>query len=433
MSHRAAARLAWLLCAVGLLSLAASLLLIFLGLSTALPAGWTPRWEQVISAVGVIGAPILGGLIASRRPENPYGWVWLGFGVGFSLLQLREPYAAYALVVEPGSLPAPRTVVGVLGMAWIVAIVLLPFLLLLFPTGRLPSRRWRFVAWAVVTAGAVAMILGPFRPGETGFAPSQNPFGVGGSAGEAIISVIDAISWFILFAVVPSALSLVLRYRRASGVERQQIKWFAFAATLVGATIVADMLSVDELLDEALWDLLDAVSLTALYAAVGVAILRHRLYDIDVVVNRTPVYGSLTAALVLIYVASVVSLQYVFRVLTGSESQLAVVVSTLAIAALFGPLRSRIQAFIDRRFYRRKYDAARTLEAFSVRLRDETDLDRLGDELVECGPRFNRSTSLCGCVRRERSEKRKGSAKCEKIPREEFRNAFRNAMETVGT
>ena len=112
MSHRAAARLAWLLCAVGLLSLAASLL-IFLGLSTALPAGRTPRWEQVISAVGVIGAPILGGLIASRRPENPYGWVWLGL----SLLQLPEPYAAYALVVEPGSLPAPRTVVGVLGMA----------------------------------------------------------------------------------------------------------------------------------------------------------------------------------------------------------------------------------------------------------------------------------------------------------------------------
>jgi hypothetical protein len=310
MSHRAAARLAWLLCAVGLLSLASmTLLLIFLGLSTALPAGWTPRWEQVISAVGVIGAPILGGLIASRRPENPYGWVWLGF----SLLQLPEPYAAYALVVEPGSLPAPRTVVGVLGMAWIVAIVLLPFLLLLFPTGRLPSRRWRFAAWAVVTAGAVAVILGPFRPGESGFAPSQNPFGVGGSAEEAIISVIDAISWFILFAVVPSALSLVLRYR----------------------------------------------------------------------LNRTLVYGSLTAALVLIYVASVVSLQYVFRVLTGSESQLAVVVSTLAIAALFGPLRSRIQAFIDRRFYRRKYDAAKTLEAFSVRLRDETDLDRLGDEPVE--------------------------------------------------
>src|SRR5215212_5389398 len=134
MSHRAAARLAWLLCAVGLLSLAASLLLIFLGLSTALPAGWTPRWEQVISAVGVIGAPILGGLIASRRPENPYGWVWLGFGVSFALLVLAEPYAAYALVVDEGSLPAPRALYYVLRLGWEVSVTLVPFVLLLFPT-----------------------------------------------------------------------------------------------------------------------------------------------------------------------------------------------------------------------------------------------------------------------------------------------------------
>jgi hypothetical protein len=333
---------------------------------------------------------VLPGVQVARVVEPEDYFVLLVFGVaGAEYLRakvagelLRGGEYAGNPLLELSIAARPRAVVGVLGMAWIVAIVFLPFLLLLFPTGRLPSRRWRFVAWAVVAAGAVAMILGPFRPGETGFAPSQNPFGVGGSAGEAIVSVIDAISWFILFAVVPSALSLVLRYRRASGVERQQIKWFAFAAALVSATIVADMLSVDELLDEALWDLLDAVSLTALYAAVGVAILRHRLYDIDLVVNRTLVYGSLTAALVLVYVVGVVSLQYVFRVLTGSESQLAVVVTTLAIAALFGPLRSRIQAFIDRRFYRRKYDAAKTLEAFSVRLKDETDLDRLGDELV---------------------------------------------------
>jgi ADP-ribosylglycohydrolase len=176
----------------------------------------------------------------------------------------------------------------------------------------------------------------------------------------------------------------VARYRRASGVERQQLKWFALAAVLGGAFLVGRLLSLDWLLDNTLSTFLDSVTTIGLYLTVGVAILRYRLYDIDVLINRTLVYGSLTAMLALIYVGGVAVTQAIFRALTGQEEQpqLAIVVSTLAIAALFSPLRRRIQVFIDRRFYRRKYDATKTLEAFSARLRDETNLDALNDELV---------------------------------------------------
>ncbi len=174
----------------------------------------------------------------------------------------------------------------------------------------------------------------------------------------------------------------MVRYRGASGIERQQLKWFAFAAVLLGAVPIADLLGLNRVLGNALWALLDTVTLTGLYVAVGIAILRYRLYEIERIINRTLVYGALTALLVAVYVGGVVLLQGTFRALTGQESQLAIVASTLAVAAVFNPLRHRIQAFIDRRFYRRKYDAARTLEAFSAKLRDETDLDALSDDLV---------------------------------------------------
>ena len=168
----------------------------------------------------------------------------------------------------------------------------------------------------------------------------------------------------------------MIRYRRASGVERQQLKWLALAAVL------ATLFLVGQPLGEALWNLLDAATTTALYVAVGIAILRYRLYDIDLLINRTLAYGSLTATLVALYFGGIVVLQRLFVVLTGERSTLAVVGSTLLIAALFNPLRRRIQSFVDRRFYRRKYDAAKTLEAFSARLRDETDLDALNSEFV---------------------------------------------------
>ena len=168
MNHQAAARLAWAVCAVSLSLMAFALLLVVLGRSTPLPRGWTPWLTHAVFMVGVVGAPVLGGLIASRRPENPYGWLWLGLGLSFSLVVLAEPYAAYALVVEPGSLPAPRTVNKVLGLGWVTFITLMPFVLLLFPTGRLPSRRWRALTWIVLGAGAAMLALGFLSP-ESGF------------------------------------------------------------------------------------------------------------------------------------------------------------------------------------------------------------------------------------------------------------------------
>src|SRR5918999_568060 len=383
MSIRTAARLAWTLCAAALALFALSLLLILLGWSTPLPRGWVPWQGQIISTVGFMGAPILGGLVASRRPENPYGWLWLGLGLSGALLQLAGSYSAYALVVEPDALPAPRTVGHVLGAGWVMTFILLPYLLLLFPTGRLPSRRWRPVAWTVLVAGAVLLIIGWCTPGKSGIGPFENPLGVGGIVGEAIDFISGVVVFVLFVAIILSALSLVFRYRRAGGIERQQIKWFAYAAVLFGGSLVFSGFLGEDL--PGFWDaLFETVTFVPLYVAVGVAILRYGLYEIDTLINRTLVYGSLTALLALVYFGGVATTQAIVRALTGQEEQpqLAIVVSTLVIAALFNPLRRQVQAFVDRRFYRRKYDARKTLEAFSAKLRDETDLDALNNDLV---------------------------------------------------
>ena len=369
MSARASPWIAWSVCAATLLVLALSMLLIVLSWSTPLPRGWMSWRDQTVSLAGIIGAPILGGLIASRRSRNPYGWLWLGFGLGLALQSLAMSYEAYALVAEPGSLAAPRTISHVLELGGQAALTLAPLLMLLFPTGRLPSRRWRPLAWTSTTAGAVLLALVLFF---------DNPDQVGGAISIAAVAVVSV----IFASIFLSALSIVVRYRTASGAERQQLKWFALAAVLIGVVTAGHLLFLDLLLPEALLTLLDAATITGLYVAVGIAILRYRLYDIDIIINRTLVYGSLTVTLVLVYLGSVIGLQYILRALTGQESQLAIVASTLAIAALFNPLHRRIQASIDRLFYRRKYDAAKTLEEFSAKLRDETDLDALNSDLV---------------------------------------------------
>jgi hypothetical protein len=381
MSDRSLRRLAWSLCTLTLLVMASSLVLILLGWSTPLPQGTAPWRDQAVSLVGIVGAPILGGLIASRRPRNPYGWVWLGFGMGLALQQFAASYAGYALV-EPGTLVAPLTISRVLGLGNQVSLALAPFLFLLFPTGRLPSRRWRPLAWISALSGAMILVL-VFLFG--------NPDKVGGPIGMMAASVV-----FIIFATIAlSAISLLFRYRRASGVERQQLKWVAFTAVLAGSFLVGQQLAWlaallvsntlgAELpsLNRSLENLLNVTFNVCLYAGVGIAILRYRLYDIDIIINRTLVYGSLTVSLALVYFGGVISLQDLLRALTGQGSQLAIVASTLAIAALFNPLHRRIQSFIDRRFYRRKYDAAKTLEVFSAKLRDETDLEALNGELL---------------------------------------------------
>ena len=235
------------------------------------------------------------------------------------------------------------------------------------------------MAWITLISGTVLLALNLFFP---------RPDEVGGTVTTATVAAVLA----LFAAIVLSALSFVVRYRRTSGVERQQLKWFALAAGLSGVSIVgqvlsffvAQMLNLDPQFGDTLWNLLGAATNTGLYMAVGFAILRYRLYEIDILINRTLVYGALTATLVALYFGGVATVQAIFRTLTGQEEQpqLAIVVSTLVIAALFNPLRRRIQSFIDRRFYRSKYDARKTLEAFSAKLRDETDLDALNAELV---------------------------------------------------
>jgi hypothetical protein len=384
MTDRTLSRLAWSVCALTLLVLAASLILILLGWSAPMPEGATPWRDRIISLIGVVGAPILGGLIASRRPRNSYGWVWLGFGLGLALAHLGSTVFAYARAVESGTLVALPVVDRVLSLGNQVSLILAPFLLLLFPTGRLPSRRWRPVAWISALSGATIMLL---------VLLFRNPDQVGGA-----ISFITIGAVFIIFATIAlSALSLLIRYRRASGVERQQLKWVAFTAVLAAFSLIAQQLIWFATLltvyflggepptsNHSLENFRDAATNVCLYVGVGIAILRYRLYDIDVIINRTLVYGSLTLTLALVYFGGVATTQALFRAITGQERlpQLAVVVSTLAIAALFDPLRRRIQNVIDRRFYRRKYDAAKTLQSFSTKLRDETDLDELSDDLV---------------------------------------------------
>jgi len=372
MTDRALSRLAWSVCALTLLFLAASLLLILLGWSTPLPQGVTPWRDQAVLLAGLIGAPILGGLIASRRPRNSYGWVWLAFGLSLVVQQAAHTYAAYARWVEPGSLMAPLTIAHVFGLGNQAALGLAPFLLLLFPTGRLPSRRWRPLAWISALSGvAIAVLVFIFG----------SPDKVGGVVSIAAVATVSV----ILGTFILSAISLVIRFRAARGTERQQLKWFALAAVFaVFVFMMGSMLGLERSLSETLWTLINAVSNVFLYSAVGIAILRYRLYDIDIIINRTLVYGSLTVMLALVYFGGVVTTQTLFRAITGQDRlpQLAVVISTLAIAALFNPLRRRIQYVIDRRFYRRKYDAAKTLESFSTKLRDETDLDELSGDLV---------------------------------------------------
>jgi hypothetical protein len=364
--------LAWALCAITLFVLAASLLLILLGWSTPLPQGATSWRDQAVFLAGLIGAPILGGLVASSRPRNSYGWVWLAFGLSLVIQQAAHTYSAYARWVEPGSLAGPLTVVRVLGLGNQASLGLAPFLLLLFPTGRLPSRRWRPLAWTSALSGvAIAVLVFFFQnPDQTG--------GVVTIAAVVTVTVIEAT--FVL-----STISLVIRYRAARGKERQQLKWFALAAAFAALLFAAGtVLGLERLFGETLWTLLNAVSNVFLYSAEGIAILRYRLYDIDIIINRALVYGSLTASLALVYFGGVASIQTLFRAITEQERlpQLAVVASTLAIAALFDPLRRRVRSFIDRRFYRSKYDATKTLEAFSSKLRDHTDLGTLSDDLV---------------------------------------------------
>jgi hypothetical protein len=346
MSRRTATWVAWSVCAVSLLIMALGLLLIYLGWSTPLPPGWYPWTYMAIDIVGGLGAPLLGGLIASQRPENPYGWLWLGMGMTFALVTFMPVYAAYGLVVAPGSLPAPRTLAS-LGRAEAYAAILIlgSFIFLLFPNGRLPSRRWRPLAWSIVAVGVMLIILAVFLDYPAGW--YTNPIGIGGALGETIRVLYYGGNLFLVGAIVLSVLSLVFRYRGAGFEERQQIKWFAYAAALAGVYAPLHFF-----VSETLHSLLGDVVLVGLYSAIAIAILKHHLYDIDHLINRTLVYGALTVVFAGIFVIVDEVAQELFLAATQQEeSWLSVIVSALVLAALSEPLKHRIEHFVDSRIF----------------------------------------------------------------------------------
>jgi hypothetical protein len=367
ISYRAAAWLAWSLCEVSLVLIAGTMVFLVLN------GGTVQDW---VFLGGMVSTAIVGGLVASRRPGNPVGWFFVVSAVSLALQVLTSEYAQYGLITNPGSIPAARIMAWPQTWLWVPGIVLvLIFLPLYFPNGRLLSRRWRRVVWLAVALCVLAAVNTAFlrkvADVNTGI---ENPLAI--EVPASAISLIETVPDGLLTAVaVVSATSLVVRFLRSRGEERQQMKWLAYAVALMPILIILGYLTP-------LLDLATGLVFAAIPIAVGVAVLRYRLYEIDLIINRTLVYGSLTVLLAATYFGGVVGLQYVFRALTGQGSTLAVVASTLAIAALFNPLRRRIQAFVDRRFYRRKYDARKTLEAFSSKLRDETDLQALNDDLV---------------------------------------------------
>jgi hypothetical protein len=374
--------LAWGLCALTLAAGVYSGVLSIIDAGTdwaaILPKGATPPSEgvavSVLDVAWLVGFAVVGALVASHQPRNPIGWVLGAIPAALMTIFVGESYYFHAARSHPGD-PGGVAEFGlwVANFAWVPAVLLvLVALPLLFPTGRPPTPRWRVVGWAAVAGGVllwsgIAFLDGPLE----NYPWIDNAIGVAWMPGF--------VNWvgFALWAgsSLGAVASMIVRFRRSHGVERQQLKWFTTAAALLLLGFVLSFSLAGVIGEDASWVFI-ALGLLGVDVAVAIAILRHRLYDIDVVINRALVYGALTATLGATYLALVLLIG-----LAVGRSGVAVAVSTLAVAALFGPARARIQGAVDRRFYRRKYDAQRTLEAFAARLRDEVALDALDSEL----------------------------------------------------
>ena len=389
MSIRSAAWIAWSLCVLCVALAMASLIFALLNGRTLGEIFLAWRGEPSIACFAIIAVSfsVVGALIASHRPGNPIGWVFCAAALFQVLADATGQYADYALLTNPGSLPLGGELSWLEAWIWAPGLgLIVVFLPLLFPDGRPPSRRWRPVVWlGGLSIGLIcvltAIVLWPER-GPALVRPGDFPTEFEGWR-YAVEGLVNFAYPMLLLAEFGAVISLLVRFRRARGDERQQIKWFASAAalSLVWIFVFTGQVTLGGL-PEAIVALSSLLVVPSIPIATGIAILRYRLYDIDLIINRTLVYGSLTVTLVALYFGGIVVLQRGFVLLTGQQSTLAVVASTLLIAALFTPLRRRLQGFIDRRFYRRKYDARKILEAFSARLRDETNLDALSNDLV---------------------------------------------------
>ncbi len=363
-------RMAWALCAFTLIVLAAGT---WLGIVNGATAG-DLSWLLFVAACALVG-----GLISARRPTLVIGWLFALSAISFALMQFTGEYALYGLVTNPGSLPAARASVwpqSWLPLPGIVSVAV--FLPLTFPNGYALSARWRTVIRILVVICGVLVVLYAVRPerlSEVNHGPAfPNPLGL--SALRPVVGPLGAlILLFLVVGISLSAACLIQRYRRSSLDERLQIKWLMLAITVLPiVTLVENVYATAYVLA--------VPTLVALPVSVAIAVLRHNLYDIDLIIRRTLIYGVLTVFLGTLYLLTVIILQSAARAVTGETSDLAIAVATLAAAALFSPLRRQIQTVIDRYFYRRKYDAARILADFQSALRDEVDLHQLQQRVL---------------------------------------------------
>ncbi|HEX6606163.1 MAG TPA: hypothetical protein VF276_04535 [Chloroflexia bacterium] len=365
------ARLAWGLLALGLALLALGLLL--LALHGALSS-------NVIGYLLAFNAFLLvGGVVAARRPEHPIGWLFLGVGLSTNLALALNEYALLALVRSPGSLP------GGAPAAWL-ALILQPGAwwlvfnsLLLFPTGRPVSPRWGVVLGLAGAYAVFALVLDAFAFPMLTFDPLPNPYYTSALAPySGPVNSVYGFGYVLLILI-----TAVLRFRRSGAIERLQLKWLTYSIFLAALLSLVQLLSGVLGIPSGVFANAAILQIFLFAAAIGIAILRYRLYEIDIIIRRTLIYAVLTALLAAVYFGGVTVLQVLLRPLLGANNDLAVVATTLLIAALFFPLRQRVQRFIDRRFYRRKYDAAKTLAAFSHTVRDEVELEQLTGRLVQ--------------------------------------------------
>ncbi|HEY7342390.1 MAG TPA: hypothetical protein VH591_16060 [Ktedonobacterales bacterium] len=410
MTHRIVRHLGWILWLLDLMVIVAAIVLFT----------QTPGSNENGAFVGTFAMvaaffafPTMGALIISRRPDNTVGWIFCAIGLGTATTSFSAAFADFALATHTDA-SVTAGLITVMGNAvWPMNLGLGVMLLFLFPNGRLPSPRWRPIFWLAVLAMVLNAVASAFIPGpleSNGRMP--NPLGIQSAAGllNAVVNVSQAL---IVPCAIAAVASIIVRYVKARDTQRQQIKWFAFGAMALAVIITLSVIFIPD--GSPFSNVTFALGIVMLPIGAGIGVLRYRLFDIDVIINRTLVYGLLTAVLAGVYFLGVVGVQSLVNVVSGralagsqgSQSPVLIVITTLLIAALFQPLRRRFQQFIDRRFYRSRYDAKKTLDKFGASLRSQIELDHLTDHLLETVEQTMRPAHVSLWLRMPESERQR--------------------------
>jgi hypothetical protein len=347
--------------------------------------------------------PTMGALIIWQRPRNTVGWIFCLIGLGTAFTSFSAAFVQYALASYTDTSLLVGLVDAVGNTVWPLNLGLGTFLLFLFPNGRLPSRRWRFIFWLDVAVVALAVLMGLFQPGYlesvNGVGRVWNPLGI--TSAKPFFDLVNTVGGLVfVVCALSSVAAIIVRYVTSRDIQRQQIKWFAFGVAVMVAILVPSIIIIPQ--ENTLSNITFAVGIIMLPLGAGIGVLRYRLFDIDVIINRTLVYGLLTAILAGVYFVGVVGVQTLLRV---SNSPFIIVITTLLIAALFQPLRRSLQRFIDQRFYRARYDARKTLDRFGASLRSEVELAQLTDHLLQTVEQTMRPAHVSLWLREPESER----------------------------